>query len=461
LKSTHPYIPNSSEEIKDKMMEYLGIKSVDDLYSDIPKDLWFAGELDIPGPLSESEVRKSVIGTLEKNLSLACPPFLGGGVWPHYVPSVVDEIVRRAEFLTSYTPYQPETSQGMLQAQFEYQSMICELVGLEIANASIFDWSSALGEAVRMASRLNRRFEVVVPTIMNPDRLKVLETYVEPVGIKILQADYDPNIGLTDIEDLKEKVGNDTTAVYIENPSYFGYLEENAEEIGEITHDAGALFIVGVDPISLGILRAPGDYGADIVIGEGQPLGNHMNYGGPLLGIFACKGDRRMARQLPGRIMGMTVTIDNKERGFVMALMTREQHIRREKATSSICTNEALCAVAAGVYLSLLGPAGLRDLCELITSRAHYAIRRIAKLPEVRAPVFSSCHFKEFTVNFGETPAEVVNKSLLSRRIHGGKYLGKEFPQLGETALYCVTEMHTKADIDLLVSAISEVLEEI
>ena len=459
MKRTHPYIPNSSEDIKERMMEELGIKTIDELYSDIPRDLWFTGELDIPGPFTESEVRKSVSETLEKNWTLACPPFLGGGVWPHYVPSVVDEIVGRAEFLTAYTPYQPETSQGMIQAQFEYQSMICELVGLEIANASVFDWATALGEAVRMASRLNRRKEVVVPTIIHPDRVKVLETYIDPVGIEMLKADYDPKLGLIDLEDLKEKVGKETTAVYIENPSYLGFIEEQAEDIGEIAHDSGALFIVGVDPISLGLLRAPGDYGADIVIGEGQPLGNHMNYGGPLLGIFACKGDRIMSRQIPGRLMGMTVTVDKKDRGFVMALMTREQHIRREKATSSICTNEALCAVAAAVYLSLLGPSGLRDLCELITSRAHYAMRRIAKLPGVRAPLFSSCHFKEFMVNFGDSPAETIHKGLLDRRIHGGKYVGSEFPQLGETALYSVTEVHSKADIDLLVSAISEVLE--
>jgi len=459
LKRTHPYIPNSSDDIKERMMEELGIKTIDELYSDIPRDLWFTGELDIPGPFTESEVRKSVTGTLEKNWTLACPPFLGGGVWPHYVPSVVDEIVRRAEFLTAYTPYQPETSQGMIQAQFEYQSMICELVGLEIANASVFDWATALGEAVRMASRLNSRKEVVVPTIIHPDRVKVLKTYVDPVGIEMLKADYDPKLGLFDLEDLKEKVGKETTAVYIENPSYLGFIEEHAEDIGEIAHDSGALFIVGVDPISLGLMRAPGDYGADIVIGEGQPLGNHMNYGGPLLGIFACRGDRRMSRQIPGRLMGMTVTVDKKDRGFVMALMTREQHIRREKATSSICTNEALCAVAAAVYLSLLGPSGLRDLCELITSRAHYAIRRMAKLPGVRAPIFSSCHFKEFTVNFGEKSAETIHRGLLDRRIHGGKYIGNEFPQLGETALYCVTEVHSKADIDLLVSAMSEALE--
>lgn len=456
---THPYIPNSSPDIKERMMEELGIKSIDELYSDIPHDLWFTGKLDIPGPLTENEVRKSVTETLEKNWALDCPPFLGGGVWPHYVPSVVDEIVGRAEFLTTYTPYQPESSQGMIQAQFEYQSMICELVGLEITNASVFDWGTALGEAARMTNRLNRRRDVIVPTIIHPDRLSVLKTYVDPADIKILEADYDPSTGLIDLEDLKEKVGKETSAVYIENPSYLGFIEEQAEDIGEIAHDAGALFIVGVDPISLGLLKAPGDYGADIVIGEGQPLGNHMNYGGPLLGIFACKADRRMARQLPGRIMGMTVTVDKKERGFVMALMTREQHIRRERATSSICTNEALCAVAAAVYLSLLGPTGLRDLCELITSRAHYATRRIAKLSEVRAPIFNAYHFKEFTVNFGERPAEEIHSGLLERRIHGGKYIGKEFPQLGETALFCVTEVHSKADIDMLVSAMAEVLE--
>jgi len=455
----HPYIPNSVAEIKEKMMEEMGIKSIDELYADIPAEVRLERELEIPGPYPEQEVKRRIEGLLRRNQRFRCPPFLGGGVWPHYVPVVVDEIVSRAEFLTSYTPYQPEITQGMLQTLFEYQSLICELTGMEVANSSMYDWATALGEAARMAERLTRRSMILVPYLTSPSRLAVLRAYTEPVDMKVVQVDYDEATGLLDLEDLKEKINSETAAVYIENPSYLGFVEEEMEAIAEVAHDAGSLFIVGVDPISLGLLRPPGDYGADIVIGEGQPLGNHMNYGGPLLGIFACRGDPKMIRQMPGRIIGMTTTVDGSKRGFVMTLQTREQHIRRERATSNICTNQALCAVAAAVYLSLLGPNGLRELAELITSRAHYAMRRIGELPGVKAPIFSSYHFKEFTVSFEDKTVGEVHRELLSRGIHGGKSLVEEFPELGETALYCVTELHTKEDIDLLVSALEEVLE--
>jgi len=453
------YIPNSVQEIKDRMMERLGIRSIDELYSDIPEELRFKGELRIPGPYSEEEVRRMVTALLERNWKFRCPPFLGGGVYPHYVPAVVDEIVRRAEFLTSYTPYQPEVSQGMLQAIFEYQSLICELVGLDVACASLYDWSSALGEAARMANRLTHREAILVPHLMSPRRLRVLETYIEPVGMRVRRVEYDRETGLLDLDDLAVKADGEVAAIYLENPSYLGFVEEEAEAAGEIAHDSGALFIVGVDPISLGLLKPPGEYGADIVIGEGQSLGNHMNYGGPLLGIFACRDEPQMIRQMPGRLIGLTETLDGSRRGYVMALQAREQHIRRERATSNICTNEALCALAGAAYLSLLGPTGLRELCEVIVSRARYAMRRICELPGVRAPLFSSYHFKEFTVSLLEKSAAEVHRRLLERGIHGGKPLVQEFPELGETSLYCVTEMHTKMDIDLLVSALREALE--
>ncbi len=455
----HPYLPNSVLEIKEKMMEDIGIRSIDELYSDIPGDLKLKGELDIPGPYTEVEVRKKISGLLEKNFNLRCPPFLGGGVWPHYVPAVVDEVIHRAEFLTSYTPYQPEITQGMLQAVFEYQSLICELVGMDVANSSVYDWASALGETARMASRLTRKDTITVPSLISPSRLAVLRAYAEPAGIRIVQVDYDKTTGQLDLEDLKEKTDGETAAVYIENPSYLGFLEEEGEAIAETTHDSKALFIVGVDPISLGLIKPPGEYNADIVIGEGQPLGNHMNYGGPLLGIIACRDDPKMIRQMPGRLIGLTQTLDGSRRGFTMTLQTREQHIRREKATSNICTNQALCAVASAVYIALLGPSGIRELSEVVASRARYAMRRIGELPGVRSPLFNSFHFKEFTVQFnGKTVAE-VNKELLDRRMHGGKPLVKEFPELGETALYCVTELHTKKDIDRLVYALGEALE--
>jgi glycine dehydrogenase subunit 1 len=448
------------EDIKEKMMADIGIQSIDELYTDIPDALKFQRELQIQGPYSEVEVKREISQTLNRNWDLRCPPFLGGGVWPHYVPAVVDEIVSRAEFLTSYTPYQPEITQGMLQTIFEYQSQLSELVGMEVANASMYDWATGLGEAARMASRLTRKTSIIVPTIISPSRLSVLEAYAIPAGISISKVDFDKITGQLDIEDLKEKVDKNTAAVYIENPSYFGFIEEGVEAISEVTHDNKALFIAGVDPISLGLIKPPGEYGADIVVGEGQPLGNHMNFGGPLLGIFATKSDPKMIRQMPGRIIGITSTIEGERRAFAMTLMTREQHIRREKATSNICSNQSLCAVAGAVYLSLLGPNGIKELSEVVASKARYAIRRIGELQNVRAPIFNSFHFKEFTVNFNERTVEEIHTNLLDRKIHGGKSLIHEFPELGETALYCVTEMHTKSDVDRLVSILEETLRE-
>ncbi|HUV34911.1 MAG TPA: aminomethyl-transferring glycine dehydrogenase subunit GcvPA [Candidatus Desulfaltia sp.] len=460
MSKIHPYLPNSVPEIKEKMMEEIGISSIAELYSDIPDELVFKGKLNIPGPLAEAQVKEHVSALLEENTTLRCPPFLGGGVWPHHVPSVVDEVIHRAEFLTSYTPYQPEISQGILQSIFEYQSLVCELVGMDVANSSLYDWSTAIGEAALMSSRINRRTKILVPDLMSPLRLSVLKTYTEPAGITIEKVYHDQATGLMDLEDLKEKVNGDTSAVYIENPSYLGFVEEKAEAIGEIAHEKDALFVVGVDPTSLGILKAPGDYDADIVCGEGQPLGNHMNYGGPLLGIFACKHDNKYIRQMPGRIIGIAETLKDQRRAFVMTLQTREQHIRREKATSNICSNEALCAVAAGVYLSLLGPKGMKELGETILSRARYAQRKIGELPGVRAPIFSSYHFKEFTVNFQDRTVKEINRELNANRIQAGIPLTSQFPEFGETSLFCVTEVHSKKNIDTLVSVIKEAMEE-
>jgi len=456
MSRAHPYLPNSVPEIKEKMLEEIGVTSIDDLYANIPEKLRFKGELDVPGPYTEQEVKKLVSETLERNTHLKCAPFLGGGVWPHYVPSVVDEVVHRAEFLTSYTPYQPEISQGILQSIFEYQSLICELVDMAVANASMYDWSSALGEAALLASRLSHRDTILVPSFISPARLAVLKTYTGPAGMHVEKVDYDEETGQMELEDLKARVNEKTAAVYVETPSYLGFAEENVEAIGEIAHEKKAIYIAGVDAISLGLLKAPGSYGADVVVGEGQPLGNHMSYGGPLLGIFACNHDNAIIRQMPGRIIGVTETIADKRRAYVMTLQTREQHIRREKATSNICSNEALCSVASAVYLSLLGPNGLRDLAETCTSRAHYAIRRINDLDGVKAPIFNSYHFKEFTVRYAKKRAAEVNKVLLAHGYQGGKPLKPEFPELGESALFCVTEMHTKKDIDGLVAALKE-----
>jgi glycine dehydrogenase subunit 1 len=456
MNRAHPYLPNSVPKIKERMMDEIGVKSIDDLYVNIPENLRFKGELQVPGPYTEQEVKKLVSNTLERNTPLKCPPFLGGGVWPHYVPSVVDEVVHRAEFLTSYTPYQPEISQGILQSIFEYQSLICELVEMAVANASMYDWSSALGEAALLANRLNHREIILVPSYISPSRLAVLKTYTNPAGMYIEKVNHDPTTGMMDLEDLKAKAGDRTAAVYVETPSYLGFTEENVEAIGEIAHEKKSLYITGVDPISLGILKAPGSYGADVVVGEGQPLGNHMSYGGPLLGIFACNHDNAIIRQMPGRIIGVTETLADKRRAFIMTLQTREQHIRREKATSNICSNQALCSVASAVYLSLLGPNGLRDLAETCTSRANYLMHSINDLDGVKAPIFNAYHFKEFTVKYWKKKASEVNKMLLAHGYQGGKPLKPDFPELDESALFCVTEMHTKEDIDGLVTALKE-----
>jgi len=455
-----PYIPNSTRKLKNVMMKELGIKSIDELYSDIPEEVSFKGKLEIPESLTEYEVYKHVRSLLSKNANaLDMPIFLGAGCWPHYVPAVIEEIISRAEFLTAYTPYQPEISQGMLQALYEYQSMICELTGMEVANCSLYDWASALGEAARMAMRVTHKKRILAPKIIHPERLETLIAYTEPAEAEIVQISYHRETGLLDLEDLKNKISNDTAAVYIENPSYLGFIEEQVKAISEITHDNGALLIVGVDPISLGVLEAPGNYGADIVIGEGQPLGNPMNYGGPLLGIMACKGDMRLIRQMPGRIIGLTVDAEGRK-AFCMALQTREQHIRREKASSNICTNEALCAVAAAVYLALLGPKGLRELCENIMAKTHYAMKKLSRINGVKAPLFSSVHFKEFVANFNNAKLSVeeIHKRILELGVHGGKIIKHEFPELGESVLYCVTEVHSKKDIDKLVSVLEEVL---
>jgi len=463
LKShSHPYIPNATYETKQKMMREIGIKHIEELYVDVPQKFRLKKRLSLPKPQPEHEVKRHVEALLSKNKNCRdMPVFLGAGCWPHHLPAVVDFIVQRTEFLTSYTPYQPEVSQGMLQAMFEYQSMICELTAMDVANSSLYDWASGLGEAVRMAVRLNNRTEIIVPKIIHPERLATLQTYIEPLGLRVKSVGYNPKTGLLRLDELKRQCTNKTAAVYVENPSYLGFIETQVEEIGEIAHQKDALFIVGVDPTSLGVLKPPGEYGADIVVGEGQPLGNHLNYGGPLLGVFACRGEIELIRQMPGRIIGMTTTLDGNKTGFCMAMQTREQHIRRERATSNICTNEALCALASATYLALLGPQGLRELGETIMIKAGYAMKLLSEIRGIKAPVFELPHFKEFTVNFDKAGKTVksVHQALLNRHgIRGGKDVSHEFPELGKTALYCVTEVHSEDEIERLAFALKKAL---
>ena len=458
MSRSHPYIPNAEESITRQMLDEIGVRTIEDLYKDIPEAIRTKASLKIPSKLSEMEARRHVERLLNKNLS-TCDvlSFLGGGIWPHHVPAAVDAVIGRGEFLTSYTPYQPEISQGMLQSMFEYQSMICELTAMDYSNSSMYDWSTALGEAARMASRVTHRGEFIVPHFIHPERLSTLRTYCEPVDIKIVEVAQDKGTGAIDLTDLKRKMSDRTAGVYLECPSFLGFVEESCEEIAQLAHNSGALFLVGSEPISLGVLKAPGEVGADIVVGEGQPLGNHMNYGGPLLGIFACKGDA-LLRQMPGRIIGKTTTQDGKQDAYCMALQTREQHIRREKATSNICTNEALLALAAAMYLALQGPKGLRELCSTILDRTSYAIEKLRKVRGVSAPGFEAFHFMEFTVNFDKCGRKVadVNEALLKSGIQGGLDVSAYFPELGQTALYCFTEVHARRDIEMLADKLRQ-----
>jgi len=456
----HPYIPNT-REIREQMLDEIGVASVDDLFSDIPEKIRLKKKLKLPAQISELEVTRDVQKMLAHNKPFTqILSFLGGGLWPHHIPAHVRSLVQRSEFLTSYTPYQAETSQGMLQALFEYQSMICELTGMDISNASMYDWATAVGEAALMCARVTGRKKILVPELMSQERFSVLQNYAIGPSLDIVKIGYDWASGQLDLSQLRERLGQDVACVYIENPSYLGFLETHAKEIADATHKAGALFVVGVNPISLGLLKAPGDYGADIVVGEGQPLGNPVSFGGPTLGIFACRDDTKLIRQIPGRLVGATTTLDEKTRGFTMVLQTREQHIRRERATSNICSNEALCAVAAAIYLASLGSRGLRELAETCAANASYAIKKLGAIDGLEAPIFTSPHFNEFTLRCTQPKLGIkkFNAKLLKQGIQGGKSIKGEFPEFGETALLCATELHRKEDIDRLADIAAEVV---
>ncbi len=466
---SHPWMPNSTEYLRRKMLEEIGVSRVEELFKDIPgkyrlkSDEWDRLEIGLGRELSEYEAWRFIDEKLSRNKDLRVPPFLGAGVYPHYIPSVVKHIISRGEFLTAYTPYQAEISTGLMQALFEYQSLMAELLDMDVVNSSMYDWGSATAEALLMSLRVKKgRNKILVPGLMNPFHRRVVETYLYPHNARIETIGYDEEKGTLDLEDLKKKIDDKTAAVYLQNPNFLGLIEEDAAEIGEIAHEAGALYIMGVYPISLGLLKPPGRLGADIAVGEGQPLGLYPAFGGPLLGVFAIRYDYKLLRQMPGRLIGLTSTKDGKQRAFAMIMQTREQHIRREKATSNICTNEALSAIAAAVYLALLGPKGVRELAEVNYYRAHYAAKLLSRINGVKTGIFKADFFNEFPIDFNDTGIEYYNihKELLSRGMHGGLYLGNYYPELGETALYAFTEVHLKEDIDLLYKYLREIIEE-
>ena len=443
------------------MLDAIGVGSIDELFSDIPSQVRTNRPLKVDWLPSEQEVKGHLDRLLSDNKSaFDMPTFLGAGMYNHYLPAAVKAILARTEFQTGYTPYQAEISQGLLQSLFEFQSLIADLTQMDAVNSSLYDGSTALGEAARMAARATHRKKVLVPQSLHSAKLSVLKNYAEPAGIDLEVVKYDSETGGVDLGDLESKVGRNTAAVYCEVPSFFGVLDEGVVKVASLCHSKGALSIVGFDPVSLGGLKPPGEYGADIVIAEGQSISTEMNFGGPALGIIGCRGEN-LIRQLPGRLIGMTTTLDGKERAFSMALQTREQHIRREKATSNICTNEALFAVGAAAYLSLLGPHGLRKLFETVLVKTNYAIKMLGEVRGVSVPRFKSPHYQEFVASFDGKKGTLakLHKSLLGQGVHGGKSLVKDFPELGESALFCVTEATGGESIDRLCLLVEKLLE--
>lgn len=459
-KPSHPYIPNSASETKEKMLKEIGIKDIDELYSDIPQNLRFKGKMNLPDPfLSEYALERHVKGILSKNQT--CEEnisFLGGGCWFHYVPAICDEINHRSEFLTAYGG-EPYEDHGRFQALFEYQSLMAEMVDMDVVNVPTYDWSQAASTSLRMVARITKRNEIIVADTVSPDRLLVIQNYCRPVNT-IKMINHSNETGLMDLDDLKSNISSSTAGVYFENPSYLGFVETQGRAISEIAHEMGALSVVGVDPISLGIIVPPCHYGADIVCGDIQPLGIHMNYGGGLGGFIATRDDEKFVMEYPSRLFGITETSVEGEYGFGDVAYERTSFAEREEGKEFIGTCAALWGITAGVYLALMGPKGIQELGKHIIQKSRYAMMKLSEIKGVKAPLFKSHHFKEFVVDFNGTGKTVgeINKALREHQIFGGKDLSKEFPELGNCALYCVTEVHTKEDIDILVQALKNFL---
>lgn len=433
------------------MLRQIGVATVENLFDSIPQDLRLRDHLKVPPALSEIELLHRFAELGNRNSAARRISFLGGGAYSHYVPTVVDHLISRSEFFTAYTPYQPEISQGTLQAIFEFQTLVCQLTGMEIANASMYDGSTALAEAVLMAERVTRRSKVVVSSAIHPQYLEVAHTYVQHAGIHLEHVPIDES-GQTPIKAF-EKIDAQTAAVVVQSPNFFGCIED-LQALSEHAHAHGALLIVAItEALSLGLLRSPGSCGADIVVAEGQSFGVPLSFGGPYVGLFATRD--KYARQMPGRLVGEAY--DQKgRRGFVLTLATREQHIRREKATSNICTNEGLIALAATIYLETMGRRGVQQVAAQCAQKAHYAAREIGRLEQFSLP-FSAPFFNEFVVRAPIDAAQLLEKLATSREIDGGIALSRFDAERRNEFLVCVTEMNTREEIDTLVRALSEV----
>ncbi len=432
------YIPNTPAE-QDDLLAGIGLRSIDELFADIP-DGYRNPTLELPAPLSELEIQRELSELAARNRPLASgPSFLGAGSYHHFIPSIVKAIMTRGEFLTAYTPYQPEVSQGTLQVIFEFQTMISALYGMEVANAGMYDGATSVAEAVLMACRVTRRQQVIVADTVAPAYRQVIATYCQAQGI---------TIDVTPADQVAGAITEATAGIVAQYPNFYGSLED-LQALGEAAHADGALLVVSADPLAMGMLKPPGEFGADIVTGEGQPLGIPPSFGGPYLGLFSCK--QQYIRQMPSRLVGRTTDTEGRT-GYVLTLQTREQHIRRERATSNICTNEALYALASSIYLAAMGRNGLRQVAELCYHKAHYAADAIGKLGGYSLAQ-SGQFFQEFVVSCPTSPAE-VNRQLMERNILGGLDVSDRFDN---GMLLCVTEMNTRAEIDALVSALSEI----
>ena len=456
----YPYIPNSVPAVKKRMLEDVGAKSTDDFYQDVPESVRFRGKMDLPEPLlSEYALRRHVEGIMVKNKTCReYLSFLGAGCWQHYVPAICDEVSRRGEFLTAYAG-EPYDDHGRFQALFEYASMMGELLNMDVVNVPTYDGFQATATSLRMASRITGRREVLVSRTVSAGMLSKIRDYCKP-AVEVKLVDYDPETGQLDLDALKAGISSATAAVYFENPSYLGFIEFHGGEISGIVHDHGALCVVGADPISVGILTPPVEYGADIVCGDIQPLGVHMQFGGGQAGYIATRDEEEYVMEYPSRLFGIAPTSVPGEYGFGDVAYERTSFAIREEGKEWVGTAAALWGITAGVYLALMGPQGMVEIGEGIMARSRYAMLEMDRIQGVQAPLFHSPHFKEFVVNFDRTDKTVadVNRALLAREIFGGKDLTAEFPELGQSALYCVTEVHTKDDIDRLVGALKEVV---
>lgn len=443
------FVPITADDRK-IMLEKIGVPSFEALLEGIPRSIPRA-DLRLPPGLSEPELVRLCRGLAESNAtSRSHVSFLGAGAYDHFIPATVRYVISRGEFLTAYTPYQAEASQGTLQAMYEFQSLLCDLTGMEAANGSLYEGASALAEACLVALRQTERQKLLLADTLHPEYRQTLATYLKGSSVKIEPIPL--RQGVSDLAAARERADSQTAAVVVQIPNAFGCLEPMAE-LGELAHRHGALFIVVVNPISLGILEAPGSYGADIVVGEGQPLGTDLQYGGPYLGLFACR--QNLLRKVPGRIVGMTRDTHGR-RGFVLTLQTREQHIRRAKAASNICTNEAMMALASAVYLCSLGKEGFREVAHQNLQKAHYCFDQLTRIKGVR-PLFQAPFFNEFALEMPLDP-ELINRRLLKEGFLGGFPLQRWDPIFSKGWLVCVTEARAKEEIDRFVAAVGKAI---